>query len=202
MGIDLREGVGTQARQCVVWGLRGDVGPESGGGQLTPLSCSLSSLKTRLHLSIRNRILAQWPAQASGPAFATPWPGALALGWTCTSWSTHPVAAGSGRGGWVGWWGGLQTCLASPLRAPWSFPSPSPLRSPFPSSPSLLPCPVPAPPSPPPLAIRAATAGPDPPGSARPLAEQPPPPRLLRRRSPTGVRGAGHKTGQSRRPGH
>lgn len=179
-----------------MWGLRDAVGPESGRSVEGPF----------LHAVIlKHKASSFWqepnPSPVAGPGLRPSLCPSLATG-SGPGPDTHLLVqspCGSRQGGWR--WG-LQTCLSSPLRAPWSLPSPYPLRSPFPSSPSLLPCPVPAPPSPPPLAIRAAAAGPDPPGSARPLAEPLPPPRLLRRRPPTGVRGAGHKTGQSRRPGH
>lgn len=181
-----------------MWSLRAALSPESGVGQLTGPRCTVSSSETSLHPSSRSRMLATLVA---GPGLR---PGLChSLAWGSypepdSNLLPRPATAKWGPMGWV-----LQTCLSSPLRAPWSFLSPYPLRSPFHSSPSLLPYPVPAPPSPPPLAIRAAAAGPDPRGSARPLAEpRPPPPGLLRRRPPAGVRSAGHKAGQSRRPGH
>lgn len=182
----------------VVWGLSGAVGPETGEDELMGPSCPLSSLKTILHPSGRQELS---PTAVAGPGLRPSLPlGGLGLPSRAGHAPPGPVAPWTPAAG--GWWWGLQIRFSSPLCAPWSLPSPYPLRSPFPYSPSLLPCPVPAPPSPPPLAIRAAAAGPDPPGSARPLAEPPPPPRLLRRRPPAGAPGAGHKTGQSRRLGH
>lgn len=157
------------------------------------LSCTLSSLKTTLHPSGENRVLTQWPAQASGPASAPPWLGAPVLGRTHTSWSSRPVAAGSG---------GAPDPPLLPSSRPLVPPLPLPPSLPLPLQPLPPPLPGPSPSLPSPTRDPGHRCWAGPPGlspaprraaAAAPFAEE---------EAPDRGAGRGHKTGQSRRLGH
>lgn len=120
----------------VGWGLRGAV-IQSQGRSVDGPFLPVVILEASLHPSGRNRALAQWPAQASGPASAPPWPGALVLGWTSTSRSSGLVAAGRQRG--------APDPPLLPSSRPLVPPLPLPPPLPFPLQPLPPPRPGPSP---------------------------------------------------------
>lgn len=118
----------------VVWGLSGAVGPETGEDELMGPSCPLSSLKTILHPSGRNSILAQWPAQASGRLCPS------------VAWGSRPgpdmhllVQLPRGRRQRVGGGGGSRSASPPRFAPPGPSPPPIPSAPPSPTAPPSSP---------------------------------------------------------------